>query len=110
MVISGAIKSYLKEGINYDTIIHINEDIKKDVRIHIMNLNDKTETENLIKTIKPEWIFHLAANGNYSWQNDLDKIIQTNILGTINLVEACLKVGFETFVNTGSSSEYGFKI
>jgi nucleoside-diphosphate-sugar epimerase len=85
------------------------EDIKKDVRIHIMNLNDKTETENLIKTIKPEWIFHLAANGNYSWQNNLEKIIQTNILETINLVEACLNAGFEAFVNTGSSSEYGFK-
>ena len=27
---------------------------------------------------------------------------------TINLVEACAKVGFECFVNTGSSSEYGF--
>ena len=34
---------------------------------------------------------------------------ESNIIGTINLVEACLKTGFEAFVNTGSSSEYGFK-
>jgi dolichol-phosphate mannosyltransferase len=36
-------------------------------------------------------------------------MIQTNIVGTIHLVEACLKTGFEAFVNTGTSSEYGFK-
>jgi nucleoside-diphosphate-sugar epimerase len=34
--------------------------------------------------------------------------VQTNVLGTIHLVESCLLVGFETLVNTGSSSEYGF--
>jgi dolichol-phosphate mannosyltransferase len=31
------------------------------------------------------------------------------VLGTANLLDACLGVGFESFVNTGSSSEYGFK-
>ncbi len=36
-------------------------------------------------------------------------MIRTNITGTANLVDACLKVGFEAFVNTGSSSEYGLK-
>jgi nucleoside-diphosphate-sugar epimerase len=36
-------------------------------------------------------------------------IIQTNFLCTVNLVEACREAGFEVFVNTGSSSEYGFK-
>jgi dolichol-phosphate mannosyltransferase len=35
--------------------------------------------------------------------------VQTNVAGTINLLEAALKAGFEAFVNTGSSSEYGFK-
>lgn len=85
------------------------EDIFKDVQIHIIDLNDKAGIENVIKSIHPELIFHIAAYGNYSWQNNLDQIIQTNFIGTINLLEACLKVGFEAFVNTGSSSEYGLK-
>jgi dolichol-phosphate mannosyltransferase len=34
---------------------------------------------------------------------------ETNIIGTINLVQSCLTTGFEAFVNTGTSSEYGFK-
>ena len=31
------------------------------------------------------------------------------MLGTSNLLEACLRHSFEVFVNTGSSSEYGLK-
>jgi dolichol-phosphate mannosyltransferase len=27
----------------------------------------------------------------------------------VNLVRACLRTGFDAFVNAGSSSEYGFK-
>src|SRR5207237_854558 len=45
----------------------------------------------------------------YSSQTDLSQMVRTNFTSTINLVESCLKTGFEVFVNTGSSSEYGFK-
>ena len=62
-----------------------------------------------MNSARVEWIFHLAAHGAYSSQIDTARIVQTNIMGTINLVQACLKTGFEVFVNTGSSSEYGFK-
>src|SRR5205085_63861 len=40
---------------------------------------------------------------------DLRRMIQTNLLGTVNLVEACIAAGCAAIVNTGSSSEYGFK-
>jgi dolichol-phosphate mannosyltransferase len=33
----------------------------------------------------------------------------TNLVGTANLLEAAAAVGFEAFVNSGSSSEYGYK-
>lgn len=62
-----------------------------------------------VADFKPEWVFHLAAYGAYSWQVDTATIQRTNVLCTSNLVEACLRAGFETFVNTGSSSEYGAK-
>jgi nucleoside-diphosphate-sugar epimerase len=85
------------------------KEIQNSVRLHEVRLDDPVALELVIKGIRPDWVFHLAAYGAYSWQTDLRKIIETNIIGTINLVEACLKTGFETFVNTGSSSEYGFK-
>ena len=53
--------------------------------------------------------FHLAVHGAYSWETDWEQMVQTNIQGTMSLVSACLKTGFEAFVNTASSSEYGFK-
>lgn len=85
------------------------EEIRGDVRLHVIDLADAQAVARLIGEIKPEWIFHLAAHGAYSWQEDIAQIFQTNLLGTIHLLEACLKTGFESFIHTGSSSEYGFK-
>ena len=83
--------------------------ILKDTRIHIVELTDEEGLSRIVKKIRPAWVFHLAANGAYSWQNNVHSIIQTNIQGTYNLLDACLKSDFEAFINTGSSSEYGFK-
>jgi nucleoside-diphosphate-sugar epimerase len=85
------------------------DEIRRDIRLHVADLADAQAVTKKIDEIKPAWIFHLAAQGGYSWQTDIAQIFQTNLTGTINLVEACLKTGFESFVHTGSSSEYGFK-
>jgi len=85
------------------------KEIEPHVRLHTVPLADGEPLVGFIGELKPEWIFHLAAHGAYSWQNDADAIVQTNVVGTVNLVEACLKTGFASFVNAGSSSEYGFK-
>jgi nucleoside-diphosphate-sugar epimerase len=63
----------------------------------------------VVARIRPDWVFHLAAHGAYSSQTDVSQMVQTNVVGTSNLVDACLKAGFEAFVNAGSSSEYGLK-
>ncbi|HEV2027855.1 MAG TPA: NAD(P)-dependent oxidoreductase [Candidatus Dormibacteraeota bacterium] len=76
---------------------------------HIVNLADAEGVMRSVEVVRPDWIFHLAAHGAYSSQTDLHEMIQTNVVGTVNLVQACLRTGFEAFVNTGSSSEYGFK-
>ena len=85
------------------------EAIKADVRLHVLNLGEAGALARVVADIRPEWVFHLAAHGAYSWQTDLARMIQTNVIETVNLVEACLRAGFEAFVNTGSSSEYGYK-
>jgi UDP-glucose 4-epimerase len=85
------------------------EELGDMIQFHYLSLMDGLELDRCIAGIRPDWIFHLAAHGAYSWQTDVHQMVQTNIVGTINLVQACLKSGFEAFVNTGSSSEYGFK-
>ena len=83
--------------------------IRSDLHLHILDLHEKDVLNDAVRRIRPDWIFHLAAYGGNASEKDCYQMVKANIIGTINLVEACLKTGFEAFVNTGSSSEYGFK-
>jgi nucleoside-diphosphate-sugar epimerase len=83
--------------------------MREDVRLHVLHLHDSEAVARVVSQIQPEWVFHLAVHGAYSWQTDWEQMVRTNIQGTSNLLSACVKAGFEAFVNTGSSSEYGFK-
>lgn len=85
------------------------EPILKDVRLSEVDLRDFDGLHRAVSAIRPEWIFHLAAYGAYPFQSDARLMVDTNLTGTINLVEACLMSGFEAFIHAGSSSEYGFK-
>jgi UDP-glucose 4-epimerase len=84
-------------------------DVSGRVQWILANLEEGTGLETALAGFKPHWVFHLAAHGAYSWQRDPVAILKTNVMGTANLVNSCLVVGFEAFVNTGSSSEYGLK-
>ncbi len=72
------------------------------------DLADSERIRGLLRSVRPEWIFHLATHGAYSSQTDSQRIVRANVVGAMNLVDAALDVGFEAFVNAGSSSEYGF--
>jgi nucleoside-diphosphate-sugar epimerase len=84
-------------------------DIRGRVRLHEIDLVDAAAVEATIAGIKPRVVFHLAAYGAYPTQLDTRRIISVNITGTWNLLSACIGQGFDAFINTGSSSEYGIK-
>ena len=73
------------------------------------DLADAGSVSAAVREIRPDWVFHLAAHGAYPSQTDWNEMLRANVVGTANLVEASLDAGVESFVNTGSSSEYGFK-
>lgn len=79
-----------------------------DAPCHAVEFENEDAVRRLLKDVRPEWIFHLAAHGSYSSQTNAQRMARVNILGTMNLVHAALEVGFEAMVNAGSSSEYGF--
>ena len=85
------------------------DNVGQDVVRHMANLEDEDAVTSCLRQARPEWVFHLAACGAYSHQTDATQIFRTNVLGTVNLVCAALAAGVEVLVNTGSSSEYGFK-
>ena len=85
------------------------DEIRREIAVHDLDIADAAAVDRVVREVRPEWIFHLAVHGAYSYQTDLRTITATNVNGTMNLVESCRSIGFEAFVNTGTSSEYGFK-
>jgi len=92
-----------------DTNLWRLENIKKKLNIFKGDLTDKNFVTQAVKQIKPTVIYHLATHGAYSTQDNAEKIISTNVFGTWNLLNACADIDYRVFINTGSSSEYGFK-
>ena len=84
-------------------------DIIKKTNVHYTDISDINSVRKIIKKIKPKTIYHLATHGGYSDQTDLVKIKKSIIDATYNLINECKKYKFNIFINTGSSSEYGFK-
>ena len=62
--------------------------------------------EQTFEQYKPRTIFNLAAYGAYSKQKNINLTYETNVIGTVNILENCTD---ETvYIHAGSSSEYGF--
>jgi dolichol-phosphate mannosyltransferase len=79
------------------------------VHLHPCDLLDEAATSALVDELRPHGVLHLAAYGAYESQSDARRIVRTNLEATVTLLDACARAGVERFVNTGSSSEYGYQ-
>lgn len=70
------------------------------------DISDASKIMEIVSEISPKKIFHLAASLGRNGEGD-GAVIKTNVLGTLNLLEAAESAGVECFVNTGSAEEYG---
>jgi UDP-glucose 4-epimerase len=63
---------------------------------------------DLICSIRPEVVFHLAAQVSvpHSIQNPYEDA-RVNVLGTVNLLDACVKAGVKRVVFSSSAAVYG---
>ena len=78
-------------------------------RILPCDLLDKESLKTVLAQSRPDRVYHLAAHGGYPFQKDPARILETNLMGTLNLLQACAQSPCRLFVQAGSSSEYGFK-
>jgi nucleoside-diphosphate-sugar epimerase len=85
------------------------EDILPKLHVHRVDVTDRAGVLACVQEVKPRTIFHLAVYGAYPAQKDVALIEATALHGTMNLLDAAETVGFDAFINVGSSSEYGFK-
>ncbi len=83
-------------------------DLRNEITLHEANITDRSAMDALAKSVRPSIIFHLAAYTHVgkSWHR-VDECVQTNIQGTVNLLQALDGVGYERFINTGTSEIYG---
>jgi nucleoside-diphosphate-sugar epimerase len=84
-------------------------DLAGRVTVHSADLLDAPAVADALRKAKPAVVMHLAAYGAYESQAEPRRILETNILGTLALLEAARAAGVGLFVNAGSSSEYGYK-
>lgn len=98
-----------------DNLYHLTDRINRKDRIslHYADLNDYSAFARVLKTVRPDYISHLAAQSYPKTSFDIPiETLQTNIIGTANLLEAIRQQkeaeGYDPVVHVCSSSEvYG---
>ena len=118
LIIGGAgfVGNYLIEHCKRDWqwSVHVtkmpNETIANpDVSIHDLDILEKKEITALLRTVRPDYIFHLAAQSSVavSWKNPA-LTIDVNVKGSINVLDAIRELDYSPrILLIGSGEEYG---
>jgi nucleoside-diphosphate-sugar epimerase len=83
-------------------------DVRDRIVLHGANLTDNSAIAAVVDRAKPRVVFHLGAYTHVgkSWSR-VNECIQTNVQGTVNLLQALGRHDYERFVYTSTSEVYG---
>src|SRR5438132_2209993 len=82
--------------------------VQKDIRVHDVDLRDGEKVANVFRNEKFDTIFHLAARAGVRPSIQQPQLYyNTNVTGTLHLLEAARASGVERFIFASSSSVYG---
>jgi len=85
------------------------QQIKGKIRLHYCDIRDASSVHGVIRKVRPDRIFHLAAQSFVlsSWMAPAETLT-TNIIGELNIFEAVRELGLKPRIHiAGSSEEYG---
>ncbi|WP_312097721.1 NAD-dependent epimerase/dehydratase family protein [Niallia sp.] len=112
---SHLIKQLMKENVSIAVIVREQsspwrvQEYLPHLKIYEANIQNRTEICRIIHEYQPDYIFHLAAYGtNPNNRSDL-LALDTNIVGTMNILFAAKDTNCRKIICLGSSSEYGDK-
>lgn len=72
------------------------------------DLVDAQRVSQLLSTCRPQAIFHLAASlDRKRGLKSLDRLLESNIMASLNIFRAAAAIGCEVLVCAGDSEEYG---
>ena len=93
---------------DYNNINHLMPEINNKGRIELLygDLNDLASLFSVVEKSKPDFVFHLAAQSypKTSFDSPLETL-QTNIIGTANLLESIRKLNLKPVIHVCASSE-----
>jgi Nucleoside-diphosphate-sugar epimerases len=81
----------------------------KDWNDLILTIQREWSVDELIehfRQVPPDYIIHLATYGNHYEQKDFLQMVETNIIGTYNLLEAAKGFDYKAFYNFTTSSVF----
>jgi len=83
--------------------------VRDQVQLHLGELRDLNSMMGVMRKVRPDWIFHLAAQSYVTTSFDMPaETLHTNVIGTTNLLDAVRMVGIDPRIHICSSSEvYG---
>lgn len=91
-----------------DNIRHLIDDINAKKRVHLIygDLRDAISIDNVVKDVRPDYVFHLAAQSypRTSFDAPLDTL-DTNIQGTTRVLESLKKYTPKAIIHVCASSE-----
>lgn len=113
---AGFVGNYLMDHLLHDlkwsiSITKLKHEVveREKVSIYDLNIMDSNAVYDLLNEIKPDCIFHLAAQSSVSlsWENP-GLTIDVNIKGSINLLDAVRRLNYKPrILLIGSGEEYG---
>lgn len=85
-------------------------DVLTKIEVHTGDLQDVEDLMRILREAKPEVIYNLAGAGVASRARASDQeLVNTNLLGLINLAESLEGISYQALIQVGSSLEYGAK-
>jgi dolichol-phosphate mannosyltransferase len=76
-------------------------------RVITVDLLARGNLRPLLDRVQPETVFDCVAYGAYSFEQDAERMYQTNVLFKQELIEELIRRGTHCYIHAGSSSEYG---
>jgi len=100
---SWVVDKLVEEGHEVYTIDNLSggnrENANDEATNYILDLADKKTTEEVVKKVKPEVLFHLAACAREgASQFQPQKVTETNLYAYMNVLEPCIKFSMEKVV------------
>ena len=113
---SHLVRGLVREGLAVHALCRAGSDLSRlwDVmprlRIHEADVLDFEGLVAAIRSARPDYVFHLGGASVVAGAAPVAKdLVEVNLLGTVNLLDACESVDYRCLVQTGDAFEYGLK-